>query len=95
MVRDATLDAAFAPGKNVTLDGQTNTLTASGADWAIRGGSSTVNGVTTQGTVTLSNITVTYSANTGASAPIGGNGVIGAVASRIRELPLEPHKGDK
>ena len=25
----------------------------------------------------------------------GGNGVIGAVASRIRELPLEPHKGDE
>ena len=66
---DAELGEEFAPGKEVTVDGQGHTLTTTGADWAIRGASGK--------DVTLQNITVVYSGDTGAAAPVGGNVVLG------------------
>ena len=76
MNEDATLDASVATAKNVTVDGQDNTLTITDAT-TVKGVSSTDNGVTTTGNVTFQNITVKYADGAYASAPLGANVTLG------------------
>ncbi|MBQ6337908.1 MAG: right-handed parallel beta-helix repeat-containing protein [Kiritimatiellae bacterium] len=71
------LDAAVATEKTLTIDGKGKTVTASDA-WSIKGVSTTVNGVTTTGNITLQNVTLALADGDYATARLGGNVTLGA-----------------